>query len=79
MTIFPWAKISKDKASVKLHVGLHHGNRLPEFAINDGIENDMVEERQCHFPQGSVVAFDKGYVNYPWFGSLTPQGVFVTR
>ena len=79
--IFPWAKISKDKASVKLNVGLNHGNMLPEFvAVNDGIENDMVEGRQFQFPKGSVVVFDKGYVDYQWFGSLTEQGVyFVTR
>ena len=79
--IFPWAKISKDKASVKLSAGLNHGNILPEFvSLSDGIENDMVQGRQFHFPRGSIVAFDKGYVDYQWFGALTTQGVyFVTR
>lgn len=79
--IFPWAKISKDKASVKLSAGLNHGNLLPEFvALSDGIENDMVQGRKFHFPKGSIVAFDKGYVDYQWFGELTNQGVyFVTR
>lgn len=40
----------------------------------------MVQGRQFAFPKGSVVAFDKGYVDYQWFKSLTDQGVFfVTR
>lgn len=79
--IFPWAKISKDKASVKLSAGLNHSNMLPEFvALSDGIENDMVQGRKFYFPKGSIVAFDKGYLDYQWFGSLTNQGVyFVTR
>lgn len=79
--LFPWAKNHKDKASVKLSVGLNHGNWLPEFvALGDGKENDMVQGRQFTFPKGSIVAFDKGYVDYQWFRSLTEQGVsFVTR
>lgn len=79
--IFPWAKISKYKASIKLNTGLNHGNMLPEFvALNDGIENDMVRGRMFRFPRGSIVAFDKGYVDYKWFSDLTAQGVsFVTR
>lgn len=40
----------------------------------------MVEGRKFRFPKGSIVAFDKGYVDYEWFGGLTKQGVsFVTR
>ncbi len=79
--LFPWAKSYQDKASVKLSVGLNHGNMLPEFvALGDGKENDMVEGRRFAFPKGSIVAFDKGYVDYQWFRSLTDQGVsFVTR
>ena len=40
----------------------------------------MIKGRECAFPKGSIVAFDKGYVDYKWFGDLTAQGVsFVTR
>jgi len=53
----------------------------PEFvALSDGNENDMVQGRKIQFPKGSIVAFDKGYVDYQWFGNPTKQGVsFVTR
>jgi putative transposase len=78
---FPWAAHRDDTATIKLSVGLNHGTQVPEFvAISDGQENDMVQGRQFRFSRGSVVAFDKGYVDYQWFKSLTDQGVFfVTR
>lgn len=40
----------------------------------------MIQGRKFEFPKASMVAFNKGYVDYEWFGSLTNQGVsFVTR
>lgn len=81
LSLFPWAAYREDVANVKLSVGLNHATEVPEFvALSDGNENDMVEGRKFRFPKGSIVAFDKGYVDYEWFGSLTHQGVsFVTR
>lgn len=81
LKLFPWASYRDDEASVKLSVGLNHGTLVPEFvALGDGQENDMVQGRCFDFPKGSIVAFDKGYVDYQWFKSLTDKGVFfVTR
>jgi putative transposase len=81
MKVFPWAAHREDTANIKLSVGLNHATEIPEFvALSDGQENDMVEGRKFSFPKGSIVAFDKGYIDYHWFGSLTKQGVsFVTR
>lgn len=81
LKLFPWASCCQDKASVKLSVGLNHGTTVPEFvALGGGDENDLVQGRQFAFPKGSIVAFDKGYVDYQWYKSLTDKGVFfVTR
>lgn len=81
LKLFPWAAHRADTANVKLSVGFNHGNMLPEFvALSDGNENDMIEGRKFRFPKGSIVAFDKGYVDYKWFADLTVEGVsFVTR
>lgn len=81
LSVFPWAAHRDDTANVKLSIGLNHGTHVPEFvALSDGQENDMVEGRKFNFPKGSIVAFDKGYVDYQWFKSLTDKGVFfVTR
>lgn len=81
LNAFPWAAHRDDTANVKLSVGLNHGTQVPEFvALSDGQENDMVQGRTFEFPKGSIVAFDKGYVDYQWFKSLTDKGIFfVTR
>ena len=81
LKLFPWAKCHQTKAAMKLHVGLNNSSLIPEFvAVGDGVENDMVKGRQFRFPKGSIVAFDKGYIDYAWFASLTEQGVsFVAR
>ncbi|ASP38651.1 IS4 family transposase [Bacterioplanes sanyensis] len=79
--VFPWARHREDTANVKLSIGLNHATDIPEYvAVGDGHENDMVQGRRFKFPKGSIVAFDKGYIDYEWFGNLTKQGVFfVTR
>lgn len=81
ISLFPWAAHREDSANIKLSVGLNHATEIPEFvALSDGNENDLIQGRQFTFPKGSMVAFDKGYVDYQWFASLTKQGVsFVTR
>ena len=81
LALCPWAKVHQHKASVKLSVGLNHSHHIPTFvALGAGIENDMVQGRKFVFPAGSMVVFDKGYVDYQWFASLTKQRVsFVTR
>jgi putative transposase len=73
--------VHESKASIKLSVGLNHSNTIPEFvALGDGIENDMVQGTAFKFPAGSIIVFDKGYVDYQWFAQLTLQNVsFVTR
>jgi Domain of unknown function (DUF4372)/Transposase DDE domain len=81
MRVFPWAAHREDTCNVKLSVGLNHGTQVLEFvALSDGNENDLIQGRRFGFPRGSIVAFDKGYVDYGWYKSLTDKGVFfVTR
>ena len=51
--------------SIKLTVGFNHSNTIPEFvALGDGIENDMVQGRALRSPSGSIVVYDKGYIDY---------------
>ena len=68
LSLCEWAKVHESKASIKLTVGLNHSNTIPEFvALGDGIENDMVQGRALQFPAGSILVFDKGYIDYQWF------------
>lgn len=81
MKLFPWADCNRSKAAVKLHVGLNHSDMIPEFvALGEGRESDLKQGRRFDFPRGSIVAFDKGYVDYGWYKELNDKGVFfVTR
>ncbi len=81
LKLFPWAKCHQTKAAMKLHVGLNNGSLIPEFvSLSHGLESELIKGRQLNFPKGSIVAFDKGYNDYSWYGLLTKQGVsFVTR
>lgn len=64
MELFPWAAHRYDAANVKLSAALNHGNMIPEFvALSDGHENDMIAGRKFYFPRGSIVAFDKDYID----------------
>jgi len=50
-----------------LHVGLNHSGYLPEFTvITEGKTTDIEVGRTLAFPTGSIVAMDRGYMDYAW-------------
>jgi len=81
LSVFPWADFRTTKGAVKLHVGLNHAGNLPEFlTVTDGKNHDVTVGRTLSFPEGSIVAIDKGYNDYSWYKQLTDKGIFfVTR
>jgi len=81
LEVFPWSHSQQSKGAIKLHVGLDHAGMLPEFvAITDGKTHDITAGRALQLPKGSMVVFDKAYIDYQWFNSLNERGIsFVTR
>lgn len=81
ITIFPWAKFRRAKGAVKLHMILDHDGYLPTFVhISDGKKADVKALPLMDFPEGSVVAMDRGYNDYRIFALWTEKKVwFVTR
>jgi putative transposase len=81
LTLFPWAKFRTTKAGVKLHTLLDHDGYLPAVVT--------VTEAKCHevniakllqLPKGSIMVFDRGYVDHAWFRQMCNADVFlVTR
>lgn len=81
LTLFPWAKFRTTKGGIKLHTLLDHDGYLPAVVT--------VTEAKCHevniakllqLPKGSIVVFDRGYIDHAWFRQLCKGGVFmVTR
>jgi hypothetical protein len=80
-SLFDWAKYRQTKGAVKLHLLLDHEGYLPVFAcITTGKIHEVRIARMLNFPAGSIVAVDRGYLDYELFWSWTQSGVFfVTR
>src|SRR5712691_8676010 len=80
-TVYDWAKYKRTKGAVKLHLLLDHDGYLPSFAvITPGKTHEIKVARKLRFDPGTVLVFDRGYVDYEWFVELTRQKVwFVTR
>jgi hypothetical protein len=79
--MFPWATFRRTKGAVKLHFTLDHDGYLPTvLTITEGKRRETPIARQQRFAPGTILVFDRGYLNLYWFAELTAAGVyFVTR
>jgi len=76
-SLFDWAKFSRTKGAVKLHLVLDHDGYLPSFAvITEGKCPDIRVARELTFQPGTIVVMDRGYLDFAWFARLTATGVF---
>jgi hypothetical protein len=80
-SMFDWAHFRQTKGAVKLHLLLDHDGYLPVFGhVTEGKVGDVKVAKTLDFPRGSIVAIDRGYVDYHLFTRWTREGVyFVTR
>jgi hypothetical protein len=79
--IFRWARFERTKGAIKLHFTLDHDGYLPTVMVmTEGDVNERPIARQWSFPAGTILVFDRGYMDFAWFQRLTSAGVyFVTR
>jgi len=80
-SVFDWAQYRRRKGAVKLHLVLDHDGYLPSFAVvTEGKTSEIKVARTLRFDPGTILAIDRGYVDYEWFRELTQEDVyFVTR
>jgi Transposase DDE domain/Domain of unknown function (DUF4372) len=80
-SLYDWAQYKRTKGAAKVHLLLDNEGYLPVFAcITDGKSHDVTVGRQIRFAAGTIVVFDKGYVDYAWWQQITEDGAFfVTR
>jgi len=80
-SMFDWAHWRRTKGAVKLHLLLDHDGHLPVFGhVTEGKVGDVKVAQSLDFPRGSIVALDRGYMDYQLFARWTEAGVFfVTR
>lgn len=81
VSLFDWAKFRRTKGAIKLHLLLDHDGYLPSFAVvTEGKYSELKVARTLQFEPGTILAIDRGYIDYDWFAKLTQQEVyFVTR
>ena len=81
VSMFDWAKFRRTKGAIKLHLLLDHDGYLPSFAVvTEGRTSEIKVARTLRFDPGTILAIDRGYIDYEWFRDLTQHEVyFVTR
>ena len=80
-SLYDGAHYSRYKGAAKLHLVLDHQGYLPQFALlTAGNTPELKVARRLRFEPGTILVFDRGYVDYRWYEQLTRQGIFfVTR
>ena len=76
-SLYDWATYQRTKGAAKLHLVLDHQGYLPAFAVvTAGNVPELKVARRLRFEPGTILVFDRGYVDYAWYEQLTRQGVF---
>ena len=81
LSLFPWASFRQRKGGIKMHTLLDHDGYIPAFVtVTEAKMHESRVAKTLDLASGSIVAFDRGYVDYFWFRLLNEKGVFfVTR
>ena len=81
LTMFPWARFRRAKGGVKAHVLLDHDDYLPAYVLlTEAKRSDVRLADSFRLNAGSIVAIDRGYIDYALFARWSMAGVFfVTR
>jgi hypothetical protein len=79
--MFPWATYSRQKGALKLHFTLDHAGYLPSaMVITTGKYSELIVARRQSWQAGTILLFDRGFIDFSWFHRLSQQGVgFITR
>jgi putative transposase len=81
LSLFPWARFRTTKGAINVHTLLDHARHIPAFVVvTEGKRSDLAVARGLHWPVGSMVAMDRGYIDYQFLFHLHQEGLyFVTR
>jgi len=77
VSMFDWAKYRRRKGAIKLHLLLDHDGYLPSFAVvTEGKTSEIKVARTLRFDPGTILAIDRGYIDYEWFREMTREEVY---
>ena len=75
------SKEGKKKGGIKAHTIINLDNNMPCFVrYTEAVRHDHVLLSEVHLPKGSVIVFDRGYVDYAQYQRFFKAGIYyVTR
>ncbi len=79
LSVFNWAKFSKTKGALKIHTLLNNRTTIPELlTITDRNTSDvsLIKKINLNIAPGSILVFDRAYIDYSWWGELDAKGIF---
>ena len=77
LSLFPWAEYRARKGAVKMHALLDWHGALPAFAvITEGKIHEVTTAWDPPVPKGSIVVFDRGYLDYAMLYHYNTSGIF---
>lgn len=83
LELFDWADYQHAKGAIKLHVLLNNRTDIPEVMnVSLGKLADITQAKKmsASIPRGSVLVFNRGYIDFAWWNDLHLQKVsFVSR
>ena len=81
LSLFPWARVRKHKAAVKLHTLINLRGNIPCFVyITDGKVHDVNALDSLTLEPGAIYIMDRGYIDFSRLHAFVQCGAFfVTR
>lgn len=81
LCLFPWARLVKERASIKLNMELSLSGTIPAFFdFSSGKEHDVSFLDRIIFEPGAHYVFDRGYLDFArWYRIHLTGAFFVSR
>jgi hypothetical protein len=77
LSIFPWARLVKKRAAIKLHLSMNLSGNIPSFFdFSRGQESDVLFLDRLEVVPGSYYVFDRGYVDFERLHTIHERGAF---
>jgi hypothetical protein len=77
LNIFPWARLIKARASVKLNLELALNGSIPSFFdFSSGREHDVFFLDRILYEAGAYYVFDRGYLDFERWHTIHRSGAF---
>jgi len=81
LSMFDWAYFRTSKGALKIHTLFNNRTSVPELLnITTGKVADITAAKSMaltsHLEKGSILVFDRGYIDYLWWKEINEKGLF---